>query len=88
MSSQKRVFQVEVKAVRTRGGGKKFHVWEGLKGGHCGWVVEWEKVVGDEVGEMGGDAMMQVMERSLDLSQSAVHCFQRVLSRILRILCF
>ena len=36
MSSQKRVFQVEVKAVRTRGGGKKFLVWEGLKGGHCG----------------------------------------------------
>lgn len=33
------------------------------------WAVEWEKVVGDEVREMGKDSMKQAMKRNLDLSQ-------------------
>ena len=43
-------------------------VWEELKKRHGGCVVDWEKVVGDEVREMGRDSMMQAMKRNLDLS--------------------
>lgn len=53
--------------MRRPRGGKEHSVWEELKRGHCGWIIKWEKVVGDEVREMGRDSVMQAMERNLDV---------------------